>query len=94
MPLSFWRDLALILLALEVIVAMLAPLVLLYLANRGLHWFRVRAGIYLPIAGYYVRQGQDITARGCGLLTAPLVKTQARLAGAGAMFGKLWRHQQ
>jgi hypothetical protein len=93
MPLLFWRDLALALLALEVIVALIAPLALFYFANRGLRWLRVRAGIYLPIANYYVRQGRDITAGTCRRLTAPLIEAQARLAWAGAIIRKPWHHQ-
>jgi hypothetical protein len=93
MPLSFWRDLALILLVLYGIIAAIVPLLLLYFANRGLHWLRMRVGIYLPMATSYVRRGRDGTIGVCTRVTAPLIETQARLAGAGAIFGKLWYHR-
>jgi hypothetical protein len=93
MPLSFWRNLALILLVLYGIIAAIVPLAALYFANRGLYWLRARARIYLPIANYYVRQGRDGTTRVCTKLTAPLIEAQARLAGVGATFSKLWHHQ-
>jgi hypothetical protein len=94
MPLSFWRDLSLILLLLYGIVVVLVPLAAFYFANRGLHWFRVRVGIYLPLANRYVRQGRDITVKTCTRATEPLIEAQARLAGAGAIFGKLWQRQR
>jgi len=41
--LAQWRDISLILLALEAFVLCLVPLVLLYYSNKGVHWLIARA---------------------------------------------------
>lgn len=93
MPLSFWRDLSLILLILYGIIAAILPLVALYFANRGMRWLRVRAGIYLPLAKSYVWRGRDVTVNACSRLTAPLIETQARLVGVETVVDRIRRKQ-
>jgi hypothetical protein len=82
MTLPLWRDLALALLILEVVLPVLAIIAGLYFANRGLWWLRGKARIYLNLAGSYVKLAQQIITTACKWVASPVIAAQAGLAYA------------
>lgn len=46
MPLEFWRDIAVVVLAVEIFILGLIPLVLMYVLIRGIGWLNAQAHTY------------------------------------------------
>ena len=80
-PLSLWRDVALVLLAVETLVVNLGAAIVLYL---GLSWLR-RAQAWieprLRLGARYVRRSRVVSGRVMAATAAPFVRLQAAAAG-------------
>jgi len=81
LALARWRDVAVVLLALETFVWVLAWGVVLYLARRGVLRFQEWLRPYLTLAGGYTRQTQMVVERVAGTICAPFVWLGSAMAG-------------
>lgn len=79
--LAHWRDVGLILLALEAFVMGLALGAMLYVSLRGLRQAQAWLFPKLRVARGYVRQTHDIVARFAAGMAAPFVLAQSAVAG-------------
>lgn len=86
--LVFWRNVAAVLLALEVFLFSLPMLILLYFAVRGLRAVRAKLLEYFPIARGYVTQAENVTRLASSALVTPPMRvygvTQGLRAGLRA----------
>jgi len=76
-----WRDISVVLLALEAFVLALVPLVVLYLANRGLRRLRSAVRPAFPWIRVRVRQVESVTTHLGELVVAPIIAVYASAAG-------------
>ncbi len=85
MSLGFWRDIAVVLLALEAFLGVLVVGAACYFATRGVFWLKARIPRVTRPATYYVNQTQDAVRRGSHIAIAPFVQggaTAARIRAA------------
>jgi hypothetical protein len=90
MNLGLWRDIAVILLAMELMVLVAPVLALAYLSVRGVlrltHFIR---GLFPQAHGYAFRL-QRLTARMAGAMVAPLISIYSFAAGGKAVARAMW----
>lgn len=80
MTLANWRDLAVILLAIEAFFISLIPGVILFFAVRGMLWVirKLRGGA--PIVQGYFRKAATISEQASQRVAAPIIATSATFA--------------
>ncbi len=81
------RDVAVILLALESLLVMIVPLVLTYLAGRGVSWLRHKLPPLFDRLRHYAGLLQNLVERLSGSATKPLISAHAKAAQVG-----VWRN--
>ncbi len=81
LALAHWRDVGLILLALEAFVMGMALGAMLYVSLRGLQQARTWLLPRLRVGRGYVRRTRDIVARVTSAVAAPFVLVQSAAAG-------------
>jgi hypothetical protein len=77
MNIPLWRDMSIVLLAIEAFVLALVPLAILYFANRGLWRLRTSLRPVFTVIRGRVEQIQVATARLAGFLVAPIIAIYA-----------------
>jgi len=77
MTIPFWRNISIVLLAVEAFVLVLIPLVTLYFANRGLHRLRSFLRPIFPRTRDRVQQVERVTAQVGELIVAPIIAVYA-----------------
>ncbi len=87
-----WRDVALILLVIEVFIVALVPLVLSYFAIRGLRVARARFIQHIPIGQRYVKRTEQVTRRVSNILVAPPIRVISTVQGVRTAFRTAFRH--
>ncbi len=80
MTIPFWRDVSVVLLAVEAFVLALIPLAALYFASRGLRQFRSFLRPLFPQTRVRVQQVERITVQGSELIVAPIIAFYALTA--------------
>lgn len=80
MTLANWRDLAVLLLALEAFIISLVPGVILYFAVRGLLWVIRKLRATAPTVQGYFHKAADISEQVSQRAAAPFITTNATLA--------------
>ncbi|PKO21743.1 MAG: hypothetical protein CVU38_12970 [Chloroflexi bacterium HGW-Chloroflexi-1] len=80
MSLANWRDLSIVLLAIEAFIISLAPAVLFYLCVRGISWVLEQIRTYAPQVQGYFRQGAEIAENVSQKIAAPFVAISAAAA--------------
>ena len=80
MTIPFWRDVSVVLLAVEAFVLILIPLVALYFANKGLRRLRSFLRPIFPRTRARVQQVERVTAQAGELIVAPIIATYALAA--------------
>ncbi len=81
------RDVAVILLALESLLLMVVPLILTFLAARGVHWLRRKLPPLFDRLRHYAGLLQSLVERVSGSATKPLISAHAKAAQAS-----VWRN--
>jgi len=82
--LPFWRDLALVVLALETIVLVLVPTICFYYAIRGSRWALQNGRPYFWKVQRWFSRVQETTERTAGGITEPVIRMRvlpARVKG-------------
>ena len=87
MSLDVWRDLAVILLALELFLAGLIPLVLFFFGIRGMRWLERQARTYGPITRERWHQVDQKVHRVMKVVRRPFEKSQQLAEMTRAIFG-------
>ena len=77
MTIPFWRNVSIVLLAVEAFVLALIPLVALYFANKGLRQFRSFLPPIFPRMRARVQQVERVTVRVGELIVAPIIAIYA-----------------
>lgn len=80
MTLANWRDLAVILLAIEAFVIALLPGIVLFFAIRGMSWVIRKLRATAPTVQGYFRKAATISEQASQRVAAPFVGTSATLA--------------
>ncbi len=81
------RDVAVILLALESLLLMIVPLILTFLAARGVSWLRRKLPPLFDRLVHYADLLHNLAERLSGSVAAPLISAHAKAAQASG-----WRH--
>jgi hypothetical protein len=77
MDIHLWRDISVVLLAVEAFVLAIVPLAILFVANKGLQRLRGSLRPVLPAIRARVQQVEVVTARAGELIVAPIIATYA-----------------
>lgn len=80
MTLANWRDLAVILLALEAFIISLVPAVILFFAVKGMLWVIRKLRSVAPTVQSYFRKAADTSEQISQRAAAPFIATSATLA--------------
>ncbi len=80
MTLANWRDLAVVLLAVEAFFISLIPGVILYFAVRGMLWVIRKLRVTAPTVQGYFRKAADISEQVSQRTAAPFIAVSATLA--------------
>lgn len=80
MTIPFWRNVSVVLLAVEAFVLALVPLVALYFANKGLWRLRSSLRHIFPRTRERVQQVERVTVRIGELIVAPIIAIYALAA--------------
>lgn len=83
MTLANWRDLAVVLLAIEAFFISLIPAAILYLAVRGMLWVIRKLRAVAPIVQGAFRKAATISEQASHRMAAPVIATSAALARVG-----------
>lgn len=90
MNLGFWRDIAVVLLALEAFLGVLVVGTVCYFAIRGVLWLKAHIPRITRPATYYVNQTGNAVRRGSNIAVAPFIQggaTAARIRAAWRAMG-------
>lgn len=79
MTLGNWRDLAIVLLALEAFLLSLIPAVILYFALRGMSWLIRKLRSVMPTVQGYFRKAATVTEEISQQAVAPVITTSVAL---------------
>ncbi len=80
MSLETLRDIAVVIIALEVFVMLVAPTVMLFLAVKGLGWVMRKLKYYAPMVQMRFRQVADTADRFSGKVAEPVIASSAYAA--------------
>lgn len=80
MTLANWRDLAVILLALEAFIISLVPGAILYFAVRGMLWLIRKLRVTAPTVQGYFAKAAVISEQASQRIAAPFIGASARIA--------------
>ena len=86
MSLANWRDLSVVLLAIEAFMISLVPAVMLFFCVRGISWLLKQLRAYAPKVQDYFRQGAQIAEDVSQKIAAPFFAV-----GAAAAQVRRWR---
>lgn len=90
MDLGFWRDLAVIWLALFCFIGLLVPVAIAVFAVKGMHIVIDRAPRYLQMAQDVSRQTRTRVHHAADIVAAPVVQGHSRWARFRARWQSLW----
>lgn len=82
MSLADWRDLAIVLLALEAFVLSLVPAVILYFGVRGMIWLLRQVRGHAPTVQGYFRKAAQLSDRVSRRVVNPIIGIEAGMARA------------
>jgi len=84
--LANWRDLSVILLALEAFILSLIPAALFYFSIRGVLWVLRQSKTYAPRVQGYFRKAAEVSEHVSQRMAAPIISISAGIAQA-----RCWR---
>lgn len=88
MSLQPWRDLSLVLLALEAFLLSLVPLAMFYYCVKGMRWLLPHMREWFARLRSLAEQANRFVATACKKIVTPFVAWQSVLAGAKALLRK------
>ena len=74
--LAFWRDLSIIVLALEAFVFLVVVGVAFYYTIRGLNWLLVNGRLFFGRVQYWVMRAQRVTASASESIAGPVIQVR------------------
>lgn len=80
MSLALWRDIAIVILAIQLFVILLIPLAIAYFGTRGLSWIHTRLSTLLARARGLSHQVRAQADRLSDVVAAPLIRVHSRAA--------------
>jgi len=89
MSLGFWRDIAVVLLALEAFLGVLVAGAACYFAIRGVLWLKAHIPRITRPATHYANQTQNAVRRGSSIAIAPFIQGGAMVARMRAVLRAL-----